>query len=329
MIPFKYISFKKIFNLVKIYIGYYLSAFFKNPIVWGYPFSLTTEPTNLCNLACPECPTGNKTSNIPKGKMPFDIYKDLIDDLKPYVIYQMLYFQGEPFLNPEIYKMIKYSESKNIYTTLSTNGHFINKENAREIIKSGLKEIIISLDGATQEVYEKYRVGGNLNKVLNGIKNLVESKKEFNSKHLKIKVQFLVFKHNEHQINEVKKLCKTLYVDKLDIKTAQIYNAKNVNLSPSNNKYSRYKNLNGELIIKNKLKNKCFRIWSTMVITWQGKVIPCCFDKNNHHIIGNLIGRNTLLLWKSKKFNDFRNMLLKSRKEINICRNCTEGTHLN
>ena len=326
MIPLRYISLKKILNLTKIYIGYFLSNILKSPIVLAYPFSLTTEPTNLCNLSCPECPTGNKTSVVPKGKMHFGLYKSLIDDLEPYVIYQMLYFQGEPFLNPEIYKMIRYSESKKIYTTLSTNGHYIDKDNFHKIINSGLKEIIISLDGTTQEIYEKYRIGGNLNKVLEGIKYLVEFKKKHKLKYPIIRIQYLVFKYNEHQLDEIKKLCKNLYVDKLEIKSAQIYDSNKTHLIPANRKYARYVNQNGKLILKHKLKNKCFRIWSTIVVTWQGKVIPCCFDKNNNHVIGNIIKENTLQLWKSNEFLDFRKLLLKSREEISICRNCTEGT---
>ena len=322
----KYVNFRKAYNFVFILIGYYTSLLFKKVIILGNPYSITTEPTNLCNLNCPECPTGNKTSNIPKGKMDFTFYKKVIDEVKSSIIYQMLYFQGEPFLNPEIFKMIKYSDDNKIYTTLSTNGHFLSMENNRKIIQSGLKEILISVDGITQESFEKYRIGGNLNTVLNGIKNLIASKQELKSKYPKIIVQFLVFKHNEHEIKDIQILCKKLKVDKLELKSAQIYHPENSKFIPENSKYARYQQK--DLQIKNKLKNRCFRVWSTLVVTWEGFIIPCCFDKYNHHVIGSISNKEAFLLWKSKQFNTFRHQILHDRKGVKICHNCTEGLKL-
>jgi len=321
----KYISFKKAYNFFRIFVGYYLSRILKKPVVWAYPYSVTTEPTNQCNLNCLECPTGNKFTTVPKGKMDFNIYKKIIDNVKSYVIYQMLYFQGEPFLHADLFKMIQYSDANNIYTSLSTNGHFLNKENSIKIIKSGLKKIIISVDGITQESYEKYRVGGKLHVVLKGIKNLTQAKKTLRSQYPKIIIQFLVFSHNENEISEIKALSKELSVNKLEIKSAQINQAKNYGLIPKKEKYARYKKIDSKYYIKSKLRNKCFRLWSTLVITWNGSVIPCCFDKNNNYKMGNIINSDTLKIWGSEDFNNFRNALLKNRKGIEICCNCSEG----
>lgn len=321
----KYINLIKILNVLKVYSSFYLSSVFKKVILWGYPISLTSEPTNLCNLNCPECPTGNKISTIQKGIMKFENYKKIIDETKKYLIYQMLYFQGEPFLNPELFEMIRYSESNNIYTTLSTNGHYLTTENNKKIISSGLKKLIVSVDGITQDSYEKYRLGGNLETVLHGIKDLVKTKRELNSKFPKIVIQFIVFRHNENEIYGIKKLSKSLKVNKLELKSAQIDYKKNKWLIPNTNHYSRYKEVNSEYIIKNKLKNKCLRIWNTLVITWDGSIIPCCFDKNNLFVFGNIHDRNVLLLWNSIDFNSFRTKILKNRKNIDICKNCTEG----
>jgi radical SAM protein with 4Fe4S-binding SPASM domain len=257
--------------------------------------------------------------------MDFNTYKKIIDDVKSYVIYQMLYFQGEPFLNPDLYKMISYSDKNNIYTSLSTNGHFLNKENSIKIIKSGLKKILISVDGITQESYEKYRVGGNLNVVLKGIKNLTQAKKTLRSQFPKIIIQFLVFSHNENEVAEIKKISEELSVNKLEIKSAQIIHSENYSLIPQTEKYSRYKKLNSKYSIKSKLGNQCFRLWSTLVVTWDGSLLPCCFDKNNNYKMGNIINSDTLKIWRSNDFNNFRNGLLINRKGIEICCNCSEG----
>ncbi len=321
----KYVSFKKVYNLIRILCGYYISLIIKKSIVWGYPYSITTEPTNQCNLNCLECPTGNKSTKVAKGKMNFNNYKKIIDEVKGFIIYQMLYFQGEPFLHPDLFKMIKYSDDNNIYTAISTNGHFLTPENSVKIIKSGLKRIIISVDGTSQKSYEKYRVGGKLNDVLKGIQNLANAKKVFKSKYPKIIIQFLVFSHNEQDISEIKTLSKKLFANKLEIKSAQINQSENFSLIPKTKKYARYKKINSKYYIKSKLRNKCFRLWSTIVVTWNGLVIPCCFDKHNNYKMGNIISSDTLKIWGSEEFNNFRNALLKNRKGIEICCNCSEG----
>jgi radical SAM protein with 4Fe4S-binding SPASM domain len=321
----KYISFLKLINITKVYLGYILSISFKKVFVFGYPYSLTTEPTNLCNLNCLECPTGNKTSKVEKGKMTFENYVKIIDQVKKYIVYQMLYFQGEPFLNPDLFKMIKYSDDNRIYTSLSTNGHFLSEQNCEAIIKSGLKKIIISLDGLTQESYEKYRVSGDLKKVQNGIQNLVKTKQKNSVDYPMIIIQFLVFKHNENEIEQLKSYCKGLKIDKLELKSAQITSKDNFDLIPKNNKYSRYKFEARKTLIKSSLKNRCYRIWSTILFTWNGTLLPCCFDKKNQHEIGNLIDNNAFKIWNSDVYNKFRKNILKNRKQHLMCCNCTEG----
>ena len=324
-----YLSFKKIFNILKVYLGYFFSILFKRVFIFGYPFSLSIEPTNNCNLKCLECPTGNGTSKRKTGYIDIDLYKKIIDEVKDYTIYQMLYFQGEPFLNPEIFELIKYADDQKIITDTSTNGHFLNKENNEKIIQSGLKKLIISVDGTTQETYEKYRIGGKLETVLNGIENLTVIKRKLKSKYPLIVVQFLVLKHNEHQLKEVKELFKTPGEVKIELKSAQIENFnENAHLIPDNQRYSRYYKTGSGIKIKNKLKNRCFRIWSIMVVSWEGAVVPCCFDKTLNLKMGDLNKETVLSLWKSSEFLFFRKSVLKNRRENPICINCTEGLHI-
>lgn len=324
-----YITFHKLFHSVKIVISYLISITLKRVVIWGKPVSITIEPTNICNLQCPECPTGNNSSTRAMGQMIFHDYSKIIDHLSPHLIYHMIYFQGEPFLNPDILKMIKYAHDKNIYTCTSTNGHFLTTENAAKIIQSGLDKIIISVEGTNQEVYEKYRKGGNLEKVISGIKTLSAFKKQFQSKTPKIVIQFLVFKFNQHQIKAIKKIGKEAGANRIEIKSAQIEHFdQKQDIIPTIPKYSRYRVFNHGMIIKNSLKNRCFRLWSTMVITWDGDIIPCCFDKNATHKVGNIKDQDLLNLWLSEQFTRFRKKILQNRKNVEMCRNCTSGLHL-
>jgi len=72
--------------------------------------------------------------------------------------------------------------------------------------------------------------------------------------------------------------------------------------------------------------NSCWRMWHGCVITWDGLVVPCCFDKDATHQLGSLKNQNFHQLWTGAPYNQFRKSLLKSRSEIDICKNCTEGT---
>jgi MoaA/NifB/PqqE/SkfB family radical SAM enzyme len=129
-----------------------------------------------------------------------DFFSETIDQLSKDLLYLVFYFQGEPYLNPGFLDMVRYASSKKIYTATSTNAHYLNDENAKRTIESGLDRLIISIDGTTQEVYEQYRVGGKLDKVLEGTKNIVRWKKELKSRTPFIIFQFLVVKPNEHQV---------------------------------------------------------------------------------------------------------------------------------
>ena len=259
-----------------------------------------------------------------------DFYKKTIDELYRDVSYLIFYFQGEPYLNPQFLDMVKYAYDKNIYTATSTNAHYLNDDNSRKTIESGLDRLIISIDGTTQETYEKYRIGGQLEKVIEGTKNIIKWKKQLKSKTPHIIFQFVVFKPNEHQVNDVKELAKKLGVDEVRIKTAQVYDYENGNeLIPSNEKYARYsKRENGKYEIKNQLNNHCWRLWHSPVITWDGLVVPCCFDKDAQHRMGDLKTSSFADLWRNQQYQKFRSSVLHSRKEVDICKNCTEGTHV-
>ena len=191
-----------------------------------------------------------------------------------------------------------------------------------------MSRLTISIDGTTQETYESYRKHGELSKVLAGTRNILKWKKELKSKTPYIIFQFLVVKPNEHQIEEAKNLAEELGVDEIRFKTAQLYDYKYGNeLMPTIEKYSRYKKKkDGTYQLKNKMLNECWRMWSSCVITWDGKIVPCCFDKDAKYQLGDLTQNSLKTIWKNEKYVGFRKALLTNRQEIDICQNCTEGT---
>jgi radical SAM protein with 4Fe4S-binding SPASM domain len=242
-------------------------------------------------------------------------------------VYLIFYFQGEPYINPKFLDMVRYASNKGIYTITSTNGHFLNDENAKKTIESGLDRMIISVDGTTQEVYQNYRKEGNLEAVLQGARNVVKWKKALKSNTPHIIFQFLVVKPNEHQIPEIYRLAKEIGVDEVKLKTAQVYDYEHGNeLIPTIDKYSRYqKQSDGRYKVKNQLLNHCWKLWHACVITWDGLVVPCCFDKDAIHRLGDLKNVKFREIWQGEDYKNFRQLLLKGRDQIDICTNCTEG----
>ena len=325
---FRSFTFNRIFNVFKLYLSFILSRITKKSFVLGSPFALSIEPTTTCNLGCPECPSGLRQFTRKTGNLTPEINKKIIDELKNNLTYINYYFQGEPYINRHLFEMIKYANQNNIYCSTSTNGHFLTDKNCKKTIESGLKRLIISIDGVDQKSYENYRINGDFSKVIAGTKNIIKWKEKLNSQTPHIIFQFLVVKTNEHLIDEIKALSKSLKINELRLKTAQLYEFKKGNpLMPTNDQYSRYKlNEDGEYELKNKLYNHCWRMWSSAVVTVNGEIVPCCFDKDAVNKIGNLNTEKFKAIWNSQSYNKFRTLILKGRNDIEICKNCSEGS---
>lgn len=326
---FKTVTTRRFFNAIKLRISWVISRLLQVPHIWGKPGAISVEPSTKCNLHCPECPVGNNSLKRPATNLSYHDFKIIIDKTAPWCQYLSLYFQGEPFLNPEIIQMIHYAKQKKIFVATSSNGHFLNDSVAKEIVKSKLDKLIISLDGATPDVYQKYRVGGNFETVLAGIRNLVKWKNDLQSSTPILIVQFVVFRHNEHQIEDIKNLVKSLGKIRLEIKTAQVYNFEDKqSILPQNTTFSRYDfNDKGSPHIKSNLPNRCWRSWHSGVITDQGHWVPCCFDKDADFTMGNILTESLPDIWGGLVYEDFRSTIFSNRQSIAMCRNCTEGLH--
>jgi len=367
------VSIIRIVNFSRLLSSYLFSILFHKEKHRGFPVFASIEPTNHCNLRCPECPTGQSGLTRASGSLEKEDFERIIDQMTPHLGYLTLYFQGEPYLYKDIFDLISYARSKRIYVWSSTNGHFLTDSNIMKTIESGLDKLVISLDGTDQQTYEKYRIGGSFEKVVAGIRNFVQLKREMGVRHPRLEIQFLVLKSNEHQLREIQKLGRSLGVDKTVLKTAQFYDFDKGNpLMPGEGKWSRYRRTGGQAeerttnqilhhcttaserhgtttprhhgtmaqrhyntshqspvtnhyyAIKNPQRNRCFRMWAGCVITWDGKVVPCCYDKDADHCMGDLNEHSFDEIWKGEKYRRFRQTILRNRKSVDICRNCSQ-----
>lgn len=321
---------RKLWNLAALYLSFHLSRLLCRPVHWGMPAKVGIEPTTSCNLRCPECPSGLRAFTRPTGMLAYPDFQTMVDQLRHRLVYLLLYFQGEPYLNPDFLKMAGHAASRGVYTATSTNAHYLSPEKARETVASGIHEVLVSIDGATQETYQAYRVGGDLEKVKAGVRNLVQAREEMRSQTPYIILQFLVVRPNEHELEDIRRLGEELGVDKVAFKTAQIYDFEDGSpLIPEDDRYSRYRQgPDGKYYLKNKLRNQCWKLWMGAEITWDGRVLPCCFDKDGQYVMGKLGETDFGTIWNGPAYKAFRSRVLTGRKTVDICQNCSEGTRI-
>jgi radical SAM protein with 4Fe4S-binding SPASM domain len=309
-------------NLFKAGFSYLEASVTGRADLKGMPVSVSAELTNTCNLNCPHCFTGSGLMARKRGFMDFDLYKKVMKELSPYLYNANLYFQGEPMLHPQFFSFIGIPTT--VHSVVSTNGHFLSEENSEKLVRSPLNRLIVSLDGIDQTTYSAYRVNGNINNVTEGLENLAIAKKRHKSS-LKIEIQFLVSSINENQIEYVRQFAKSVNA-LLRLKSMQIIDKTVIgSWLPSGRRFSRYRMKEGEYVSKNRLPDRCARLWFNPVITWDGKVVPCCFDKNAEYVMGDLNNESFREIWDGPKFRIFRKSILTGRHMIEMCRDCTSG----
>jgi len=325
-----YITFGRLWNAIKILTSYQISRVLKRPIVWGGPWSFSIEPTNHCNLKCPECPSGLGALTRPLGILRPEQFEAYAKSIKKHAFYVQLFFQGEPFVNKFMPELIRIAHKNKLYVAISTNGILLDDDRIDAILQDPPDKLIFSIDGLDEETYQNYRIGGTFSDAFAGLERLMKKKRAMKLTRPFVEFQFIVMKQNEHQLDAVFALGKQHGVNKVTLKTMQVYSKKSADhFLPTDEKYRRYLVDENGLRIKGTFRNECFALWRTSVITWDGKVVPCCFDKDAHFVLGSMNLNSFREIWTSKPYQDFRQSLLDDRSQHEMCRNCTEGVKIN
>ena len=313
---------KKYINSGLIAASYGLSRLARKPLVWGMPFAAGIELTNNCNLRCPHCTSGSGAMTRQRGYISSELFESVISQLEPWLFRLMFYFQGESMMHPDFFDML--GRAKECGTVVSTNGHFLTRESCRSMVEADPLRIIVSFDGISRESYSAYRVGGDYDRVREGIVTLAEElKKVGRSKTLVL--QALVNSGNESELGEIRAFGEKTGA-RVSFKSMQLLNAKDGHgILPGSDKYRRYRISGGRLVMKGRQKNYCRRLWIHPVITWDGRVVPCCFDKDATYIMGDLNRESFKSVWTGDSYMRFRKMVMSNRAGIEICSNCTEG----
>lgn len=320
---------KRLWNLLKVY----LQILLRKDKAMGFPTYLVVESTNMCNLKCPLCPTGQGLNGRLKGKMSLENFKKIIDKIGAYAYSVRLENWGEPLLNEEVFDMVEYAKTKGINTSFNTNLCYLDEESCEKLILSGLEHIKISLDGASEETYSKYRIGGNFKRVIENIRLLLSMRSKLNSNTPFIEVQFIVMKHNEEEIQKTEGLCRGLGVDRLTFENLRLDMREELfsrddkliekfnDWLPTNSRYSNFDYNKKTRKTKPKI---CAYLWTTCVVNWDGAIVPCCSVYDPKFDFGNVLELEFDYIWNGDKYRASRRLIGQGKKikEDTVCLSC-------
>lgn len=290
------------------------------------PVHISIEPTAHCDMGCPVCETGAEVLGRAQGTMSLEVFKRIIDRIHPHTHTVFLYFMGEPFLNKRIYDMIRYAKDHGIYVSLCTNGHFVDAE---QTVSSGLDEISFQLGGLDQRTHEIYRVRGRLQPQLDHLQALVAEKKRRGVRAPWIQAGFIVMRHNEAQVDEFLRVAR----DEWGVDEAVVINPcvrtveQGRQFLTADDRYWFYDRRafekDGVLKPKSIPDNRCWWIWHSAVIMWDGSVVPCCRDAKGTYVLGNVLEEDFATIWNGPRYRAFRRKILTAQREVSICQLCS------
>ncbi|MCP4987321.1 MAG: radical SAM protein [Colwellia sp.] len=288
-------SFSRLKNRITLVSGFRK----KVTVIAATPTIIYIETTNMCNINCIMCPT--RIMNRPQENMGMELFKKIILQLDPVLTELIvLHSDGEPLLNNHLPDMISFAKQKKLKVSMSTNAVLLDRNMSKHIINSGLDILTISIDGTTQEVYEKIRKGSDFIKVIGNVKNFLELK---GKNPPFVILQMIKMKENKNQEQDFLKMWKKYGKNTYPI------------IKPAIDWFSEHL----QIINTN---SSCDRPWFGMVIQSNGNVVPCVHDFDGKYVIGHTQDSPIYDIWNSTNMVKLRKSILKGRQTNNLCKNC-------
>lgn len=317
---------KKLMNLVRVETAWLL----RRPVVHGHPYILFIDPTNVCNLRCPLCPTGTGDLGRRPGMLSYECFTRLIDQLAPYAYEVNLYNWGEPLLNQDIFRMLAYAQSKNLLLSMSSNLNTVRETDIEQLAHSPLEYLTVSLDGTTAEVYAHYRRRGDFDLVMANLKRLIELRRQLRRKTPFIEWQFIVMKHNLHQVDEARRLATEIGVDLLRfIPVGMPFDAKDKGqlrrdwFPQFDDQTENIDAFQYQLFQKPK-KSACFYLYRSLTVNPDGRVSPCCIVYGEKNDFGDLLAQSPEEIWNNESYRSARSLFVAGGKPTvrTVCERC-------
>ncbi len=305
------------------------------------PYYYIIDICNVCNLRCPLCPTGNTTIARKQAMLSTKQYQEFFEKIREYALVVSFYNHGEPMLNPDVFSIIEHTHRNRVGTNISSNFNWPQPVSINDFIRSGLDYVTVSLDGVTQETYQQYRVRGDVAEVFDNMKRLVSVKRALKSRTPFVEWQFIVFKHNEHEMDEARKLAADIGVDLLRFVSPGVP-PEDMHDSQLEEKWMPINPLYWERhpkLVEDRgyvFDRACFYLYRSMFIYPGGGVTPCCFAHDDRRDFGNLYTNSVSEIWNNKTYRSARLLFSKGApaddRVETICDKCTvfrqDGAHL-
>lgn len=286
----------------------------KSARLLGRPYALTLDPSSYCNLRCPFCPTGQRNHLRSAAHLPLDRFKHLMDELGPYLFWVELYNWGEPFLNRDLVPMLECMARYQIVSVVSTNLDFpLSEGSIEQLVASGLATLIVSADGVSQASYERYRVGGRLDRVLGNMKMIAAAKQRLGSAAPRIVWRFLVFRHNEHEIEQARSMAEEMGAE-LELCAPYVAIAQEpyrdwVSTIPQFNRYppsGSGTQTGPPSTTQGPPSGACDWLWMSAAVNANESVSPCCGIWEERHDFGKIGAGGFWALWNGERYRAAR-----------------------
>lgn len=254
------------------------------------PIILQIEPTNRCQLRCPVCATGAGLLARKPSTLSFESFAKVIDQTAHHACIVFFWSWGEPFLNPEACRMIRYATGRGLVVHTTTNGHlFTDPARALEVVNSGLSSLVFAVDGFDQATYAAYRRGGNLDAVVQSIRNIVRARRDSGADRPFLTLRFIVMKHNEHQAGDAEAFARELGMDAVTLRRPVLRRESvelEAELGTSLAEFQPPDSI--EAVRACAPAAFCNRPLSTLTVFSDGQVVFCENDHNAEHPLGSI-----------------------------------------
>jgi MoaA/NifB/PqqE/SkfB family radical SAM enzyme len=294
---------------------------------WSWPLYMQIELTNYCNLKCKVCATGRGILGRKPASIEPALFKRILDEVGPYLLTLSLFSWGEPLLHPQLAEILPMIQNRGITTFISTNGQNLDDPKVQKaLIDYPPTYLIVALDGLTDQTNSEFRVGARLEPALNGVRTLAKMKRERNQQFPILHHSFIVMKHNEHEVPQLRQFAEDNQFDMLTVRTLSNIDTEDQatfnEMVPTNPDYQPYEYQNGERLVRKDFI--CERAVVHPSVLVDGTVVPCCQCYSGKVAYGSVAdGLSFADVWCGKKAVSLRKEIINNPDNISFCRNCT------
>lgn len=282
------------------------------------PIIMFLEANNICNLHCPFCLTGKgRSADRPRLNMSLSEMKRAVEEVADCLYFIQLYNWGEPLLNKDLFKFINYIHRRRVFTMVSSNMNFVRSKLAEQVVASGLDYFIAAIDGFTAQSYEKYRIGGSFEKAIHTLQEVLNIRKRMGRSSPFVEWQYVVFKHNQDEINDARRFAESIGVDYFHPIPGYIEDPEWITTLPE---YREELGRPGSV-------SKCARPWTHLNVRADGGVAACCYEFYKKDDFGNIFETPFNKIWNNEMFRTAREVLSKGldkapKRPPTICHGC-------